>query len=132
MFCSFSMSDHLCINESLDDQGLKLLVNAGLQKRFPKECSNWSHESTAVENQCRKRQDDELKKVKKKLDTEEKGLSAAVHDAVVDEALKLYPYVLDYLLTSLSSIFSTVSSRRSRSRIVGAFPQMCHVSANIS
>ena len=101
----------------------------GLQKRFSKECSDWSHESIAVESQCRRRQEDELRKVKKKLDAEEKSLSAAVHDAVVDEALKLYPYVLDHL-NLLSSIFSTVSSRRSRSRMVGTFPQMCQVGAN--
>ena len=90
----FRMSDHLCIGESLDDQALRVVINAGLRKRFPSECGYWTRESTAVEDQCRKKRGKELWKVKVKLDREEKSLSVAVHEAVVDETFRSYPYVL--------------------------------------
>lgn len=71
-----------------------MLINVGLRKRFNSECSNWTHESTAVEAQCRRRRDSELRKIKVKLDKEEESVAAAVHEAVIEEVLKLYPYVL--------------------------------------
>ncbi|KAL4072279.1 hypothetical protein J3A83DRAFT_4092477 [Scleroderma citrinum] len=90
-------SDHLCISESIDDQSLKILVPTGLQRRFPKECNKWTHESTAVHAQCQRRRDDELRKVRVKLAKEEDGLVASIHEAVVKEVLTLYPYVLFFL-----------------------------------
>jgi len=71
-----------------------VLINTGLRKRFPIECGKWTYGCTALEDQCRKKQAEELRKVKEKLDKEEKGLSVAVHEAVVNEALRSYPYVL--------------------------------------
>lgn len=96
------MSDYLCISESLDDRGLNVLVNAGLRKRFPTECGNWTRESIAVEAQCKKKRGNELRKMKEKLDKEEDGLAATIHEAVVDEVLKLYPCV-SFFLSSLYS-----------------------------
>lgn len=116
------MSDHLCINESLDDRGLKFLVSAGLRKRFPTECGSWTHESTAVEAQCKKKRENELRKMKERLDKEQEGLTATIYEAVVDEVLKLYPYVLFLFLFLLLFYFiflypfSTVSSRSNHSR----------------
>ena len=115
-YCFFRASDHLCISESLNDQALRALISAGLEKHFPNECGNWTRESTAVETQCRKKQDEELRKVKEKLDKEQKSLSAAVHEAVVDKALRSYSYVLQKSFsTALLSIISIDSSRSNRS-----------------
>ena len=77
-----------------------MLINVGLRKRFNSECSNWTHESTAVEAQCRGRRDNELRKIKVKLEKEEESLAAAVHEAVIEEVLRLYPYVLVFFCLS--------------------------------
>ena len=104
------MSDHLCINESLDDRGLKFLVSAGLRKRFPTECGSWTHESTAVEAQCKKRRENELRKMKERLDKEQEGLTATIYEAVADEVLKLYPYVLFLFLLLFYFLISILDS----------------------
>ena len=73
-----------------------------------------------MEAYCLKNQDEELWKVKEKLDREEKSLFMAVYEAVVDEALRYYPYVLQHLFsTSLLSTISIVSLRGSHSRVLG-------------
>ncbi|KAL4072300.1 hypothetical protein J3A83DRAFT_4093511 [Scleroderma citrinum] len=113
-------SDHLCISESIDDQSLKILVRAGLQRRFPKECNKWTHESTAVYADCQRKRDDELREVMMKLDKEKEGLAAAVREVVIEEALRLYPCVLLFLI-HLLPISSIVSSRSNHLRIQRKF-----------
>ncbi|KAG6331499.1 hypothetical protein ID866_7590 [Astraeus odoratus] len=90
---SYLLSDRLCISESMGDQALRLLLRAGLQTRFPQECGKWTHDSNAVAADCQRRQKDELRKVKEKLDKDEEGLQATIHEAVVNEALRLYPFL---------------------------------------
>ncbi|KAL4067444.1 hypothetical protein V8B97DRAFT_1873723 [Scleroderma yunnanense] len=86
-------SDHLCISESLDDQALKILVHTGLWRRFPEECDRWMRESTAIPARYRSRRDVELRTMQEILDREEECLTAVVHEAVVEEVARLYPYV---------------------------------------
>ena len=93
---SFSASDHLCFSESLDDQALKILVDAGLQKRFSTECDRWTYKSAVVSALCNQMRDDQLQKLMVKWDKENKSLVAGVHEAVVKEVLRLYPYVLSF------------------------------------
>ena len=96
--CVVSTSDHLCVSESLDEQALKILVDAGLQKRFTPECDRWMYESATVPALCNQMRDDELQKLMVKWDKENKSLIAGVHEGVVEEVLRLYPYVLSFSL----------------------------------
>ncbi|KAI6035781.1 hypothetical protein EDC04DRAFT_2571420 [Pisolithus marmoratus] len=88
------MSDRLHLSESLDDEALNILVRNGLKKRFPDECAKWTHESNAVAAQCKSMRTDESRKMQAALDKEAENLASAIHEAVVDAALNLYPYVI--------------------------------------
>ncbi|KAI6157189.1 hypothetical protein BKA82DRAFT_4325642 [Pisolithus tinctorius] len=89
----YLMSDRLCLSESLDDRALNILVRNGLKMRFPEECANWTLESNAVGAQYKKIKTDELAKMKATLDKEEVKLTSAIHDAVTDKVLSLYPFL---------------------------------------
>ncbi|KAI5998961.1 hypothetical protein F5J12DRAFT_286001 [Pisolithus orientalis] len=90
---SYLMSDRLCISESLDDDALNILLRSGLSKRFPSECDKWTHESTAVGARCKRMQTDEWAKMRATLNKEEENLTLAIHEAVVNAALDLYPFL---------------------------------------
>ncbi|KAI5994326.1 hypothetical protein EDD15DRAFT_2432753 [Pisolithus albus] len=87
------MSDRLCLSESLDDEALNILVRSGLKKRFPDECAKWERDSVAVEAQCKRVRTDEFDQVKAALDKDGENLTSAIHAAVVDAALDLYPFL---------------------------------------
>ncbi|KAI6020260.1 hypothetical protein BKA83DRAFT_674992 [Pisolithus microcarpus] len=87
------MSDRLCLSESLDDEALNILAKNGLRRRFPKECAAWAHESNAAVAQCKRMSTDELGKMGATLDKEEEKLTLAIHEAIVDTVLNLYPFV---------------------------------------
>ncbi|KAI6143614.1 hypothetical protein BKA82DRAFT_127237 [Pisolithus tinctorius] len=90
------MSDRLSLSESLDDQALSILVRSGLKKRFHDECNKWTHESTAVGARCKRIQTDELEKMRATLNKEEENLTLAIHEAVVNTALDLYPKISNH------------------------------------
>jgi len=57
------------------------------------------YESAVVSALCNQIRDDELQELMVKWDKENKGLVAlGVHEAVVKEVLRLYPYVISFSL----------------------------------
>ena len=84
-------SDRLRLSEKLDDKALNILVRSGLQKRFPRECSQWEHESNAIQRLSESRIKTEIEKMTTKLQTELPALEKSLFEAILDEVLRLYP-----------------------------------------
>ena len=84
-------SDRLRLSEKLDDEALHILVRSGLQKRFPRECSQWGHESNAIQCLSESRIKMEMGKMTTKLQTELPALERSLFEAILDEVLRLYP-----------------------------------------
>lgn len=75
----------------MDEEAVGILIDCGLEKRFPQECRHWKREAAAVHNttesRIRKDIDSMTAKLKKDLPT----LRRSLFEAVLDEALRLYP-----------------------------------------
>ncbi|KAI5998937.1 hypothetical protein F5J12DRAFT_724706, partial [Pisolithus orientalis] len=89
----YLMFDRLCLDESLDDKALGILIRSGLKKRFPPECANWAHGFSTIDAECKRMRTGELAKMRATLDKEEESLTSATHEAVVDIVLNLYPFL---------------------------------------
>ncbi|KAI6111765.1 hypothetical protein EDD17DRAFT_1480234, partial [Pisolithus thermaeus] len=81
-------------SDSLDGEALNILVHNGLRKRFPDECAKWERGCVDVEAQYKRVRTDGFNQVKVNLDKGEENLTSAIHEAVIDAALDLYPYVI--------------------------------------
>ncbi|KAI6030357.1 hypothetical protein EDC04DRAFT_2572165 [Pisolithus marmoratus] len=88
---NYLTSDNLYLGESLDDQGLGILVHVGLEKRFPQECAEWRHQSTAIEERYKKICDGRLRAARDELAKVAESLNSAVRNAVIDDVVSLYP-----------------------------------------
>ncbi|KIJ13981.1 hypothetical protein PAXINDRAFT_100347 [Paxillus involutus ATCC 200175] len=75
-------SDCLRLSESLDDEGLRMLVRSGLGKRFPQECNQWKHESNAVQELSRSRAEAEIARTQAKLQDDYPNLGRFLHQAI--------------------------------------------------
>ena len=84
-------SDRLRLSEKLDDEALNILVRSGLQKRFPRECIQWGHESSAIRRLSESRINMQIGKMRTKLQTELPALEKSLFEAILDEVLRLYP-----------------------------------------
>ncbi|KAI5998963.1 hypothetical protein F5J12DRAFT_784806 [Pisolithus orientalis] len=89
----YLISDSLDISETLDDKGLRILVDVGLRKRCPQECVNWEHQSTAIQERYKKIFDDRFRKAKDELVKVTESLSSAAYNAVIDDVVALYPFI---------------------------------------
>jgi len=83
----------LCLNERLDEEALRILVQAGLERCFPEPCRNWKHESTAVRNTCDTHAQREINSAITKLNKEQPALQRSLFEGLLDEVLQLYPTV---------------------------------------
>ncbi|KAI6163533.1 hypothetical protein EDD17DRAFT_475985 [Pisolithus thermaeus] len=90
---SHLVSDRLCLSESLDGGALNILVRNGLRKRFPDECAKWERDCVDVEAQYKRMRTDGFNQVKANLDKGEENLTSAIHEAVIDTTLDLYPFL---------------------------------------
>ncbi|KAI6143615.1 hypothetical protein BKA82DRAFT_2416446 [Pisolithus tinctorius] len=89
----YLISDSLDISETLDDKGLRILVDVGLRKRCPQECVNWEHQSTAIQERYKKIFDDRFRKAKDELVKVTESLNSAAYNAVIDDVVALYPFI---------------------------------------
>ncbi|KAI6027007.1 hypothetical protein EDC04DRAFT_2899497 [Pisolithus marmoratus] len=118
----YLVSDRLCLSESLDDEALNILVCNGLKKRFPDGCAKWEHDLNAIGAECKSMGKGEFERVKGILDEEEDDLTAAIHKAVVDAALKSYPFLERESFPNPRAHQTTTSV--SLQELVGIYPQM--------
>ncbi|KAI6035782.1 hypothetical protein EDC04DRAFT_2880315 [Pisolithus marmoratus] len=118
----YLVSDRLCLSESLDDEALNILVCNGLKKRFPDGCAKWEHDLNAIGAECKRMGIGEFERVKGILDEEEDDLTAAIHKAVVDAALKSYPFLERESFPNPRAHQTTTSV--SLQELVGIYPQM--------
>ncbi|KAF8419128.1 hypothetical protein L210DRAFT_3510849 [Boletus edulis BED1] len=85
------LSDRLRLSEELDEESVRILVNSGLNKRFPQECRKWKHETNAVQStsdsSAKRRVNDMTAKSQKELP----ALRRQIFEALLDEVLRLYP-----------------------------------------
>ena len=88
---SDSASDRLRLNETLDDEALRILVHSGLEKRFPDECRQWKHHSNAVRSMSESRARMEIASVSARLRAELPTLQRSLFEAVLDDVQRLYP-----------------------------------------
>ena len=84
-------SDCLRLCEQLDEEAVGILVDSGLEKRFPRECRQWKHEVTAVRNMSESSFKTEFGNARTKLEKEQPGSRRSILEAVLDEVLLLYP-----------------------------------------
>ncbi|KAF8548768.1 hypothetical protein OG21DRAFT_684156 [Imleria badia] len=88
---TYLASDRLCLSERLDEEAVRILVSSGLEKRFPRECRHWKHETTAVRNIFQSSVKMETSNVNIRLKKELPALRRSMFEAILDEVLRLYP-----------------------------------------
>ncbi|KAI6143619.1 hypothetical protein BKA82DRAFT_2417840 [Pisolithus tinctorius] len=90
---SYLTSDSLAISESLDDQGLEILVHVGLGKHFPQECANWKHQSAAIQERYKEILDNRIRNAEDELAKAAESVTNAIRNAVIDDVVALYPFI---------------------------------------
>ncbi|KAI5994325.1 hypothetical protein EDD15DRAFT_788468 [Pisolithus albus] len=119
----YLMSDSLDISETLDDREVGILVHVGLTNRFPQECANWEHQSTAIQERYKKVFDDKLRRTKEELARVAESLTNTVRNAVIDNVVALYPSI-DKQALMYTGADTEDPSALSFSQIIDAFPDV--------
>ncbi|KAI6141825.1 hypothetical protein BKA82DRAFT_829435, partial [Pisolithus tinctorius] len=132
---SYLTSDSLAISESLDDQGLEILVHVGLGKHFPQECANWKHQSAAIQERYKEILDNRIRNAGDELAKAAESATNAIRNAVIDDVVALYPFIDKQAFQYTGS--GTEGPSVSFSQIVDIYPkagevfrlntQACHV-----
>ncbi len=97
--CSYPLSkEHsLVLSEYLEDEAVRILVDEVISDTFSKQCDKWRSVTTdtrkSFQEEMRKRQ----RTACQDLSSQETSLRRALLDAVVDDVIKLFPYVLSQL-----------------------------------
>ena len=91
---SFRKNYRLYLSESLSAEELKILADVGLKERFPDLCDAWEHQVKEVHATHQQKLVTEQNKAMAKVAHNAESLRYMIHEAVVTEVLRLYPYVL--------------------------------------
>jgi hypothetical protein len=79
------------LSEQLDEEAVRILVNSGLEYRFPQECRHWKHEAAAVHSMSESGVKMEIGNACTRFRRELPALRRSMFEAARDEVLRLYP-----------------------------------------
>ena len=89
-----SINNALVLSESLDEKAVQTLVDIAIADLFPENCDKWRATNQGIHaryiEELAKRKDT----VREEIARGEDALRHALHDVVVNDVLKLFPYVL--------------------------------------
>jgi hypothetical protein len=96
------MKNAFVLSEKLEENAVKTLVNIVIEDIFPKPCDKWRNANqeirTRYKQELAKRED----MARQKIARGEDSLWRALHDAVVEDVIMLFPY--DCFRRSLDSV----------------------------
>ncbi|KAF8548833.1 hypothetical protein OG21DRAFT_1489038 [Imleria badia] len=118
-------SDRLCLNEKLDDVGLRILVRTGLEKRFPEKCRQWRHDSDVVRNKFKSSAKTDTVNILARLQNHQPALRKSLREAILEMVLRLYPssHILLMLFILEPLLKSFILHRRARDEVARQLSQ---------
>ncbi|OJA14302.1 hypothetical protein AZE42_01565 [Rhizopogon vesiculosus] len=84
-------NDTLRVNENLQAKALRLLIDVGLQSRFPQLCKQLQQESTGISSNAKSAKVLQETSIKEKLEKDLSGLTPVLHMALVDAIIENFP-----------------------------------------
>jgi hypothetical protein len=81
------------MNENLQAKALRLLMDVGLQSRFPQLCKKLQQESTGISSNAKSAKVLQETSIKEKLEKDLPGLTPVLHMALVDAIIENFPQV---------------------------------------
>ena len=88
------LKERLQISDAISSKSLNHLVQLGLNKRFPDECSIWMKEVDAIKLACQKEVDAQHKKAQDQLNADTAQTESTIRFAVINAVFSSYPCVL--------------------------------------
>jgi hypothetical protein len=85
-----SESGALCLSHSLDENAIQALVQCGLQKRFPREYSNWAQRNEEVRRNLEAGTNKEKAAIAEKLAGESAKLEKVIRQAIVNAIINTF------------------------------------------
>jgi len=94
--CSYPLrKEHsLVLSEYLKDEAVRILVDEVISDTFSKQCDEWRSATTDICESFREEMKKKQRTACQDLSSQETSLRRALLDAVVDDVIKLFPYVL--------------------------------------
>ncbi|KIJ64840.1 hypothetical protein HYDPIDRAFT_40028 [Hydnomerulius pinastri MD-312] len=81
----------LQLSESLDARGLEILLESGLQRRFPSDCCKYVDNVAALKNASALRMRQEISDINQRIQGDRGIISKVMHDKVARAILRLFP-----------------------------------------
>jgi hypothetical protein len=106
------MSGSLNINRDINEDAMGLLVDNGLDKRFPQECSSWLDRKKSLDSTLSETTQRKEAEVLEKLRSDFERLDSSLRFAILDKVLDKFPY----LSLTLSIAFMLIHLQDARSR----------------
>ncbi|OAX35069.1 hypothetical protein K503DRAFT_868508 [Rhizopogon vinicolor AM-OR11-026] len=84
-------NDTLQLNENLNANALRLLIDSGLRSRFPQLCKQFRQQSTSISSNAKSAKVSQEISIKEKLENDSPGLIPVLHMALVDAIIEKFP-----------------------------------------
>jgi hypothetical protein len=82
------------LDKTLSDDAIAILVESGLQQRFPKECNTWSRRQVELKEARATRIREMEAQIEPQLKSEEARLLGTLRQVLADRVLASFPYVM--------------------------------------
>ena len=85
------MNSALVLSETLDEKAVQILVGIAIAERFPEQCDKWRTRSRGARSIFMQELTAKKETIRKEVLRGEDSLRGLIHEAVVDDVMKLFP-----------------------------------------
>ncbi|KAF8840150.1 hypothetical protein BDN67DRAFT_904164 [Paxillus ammoniavirescens] len=115
----------LQINENLDERGLDILFESGLQARYSDDYQKYKHDVAAIKRKAETDREMEVSKAIGKLEEDRGSISKVMHDEVIKMIVGKFPFFKRETMETTSPLNSVSSqSCRSRAHLFALYPDL--------
>ena len=86
----------MIISEGLTQEALQILVQLGLEKRYPQECQVWRQQVLGIERSSHAQVDIETQAMREKLAADEARMTELFLNDIVHSVINIFPLVIRF------------------------------------
>ena len=101
----YRMNNSFVLSEELEEDAVKTLVDVAIEDLFPEPCDKWRTRNQENRTWCKQELVKRKDTVRQEIARGEDSLLRALHEAVVEDVIKLFPYEFMKILTVLWTVY---------------------------
>ena len=108
------MNNALVLSETLNAKAVEILVSVAIAERFPEQCSKWRTRTHGARSTFTQELEERKETIRMEVIRREDSLRGLLREVVVDDVMKVFPWVL------ADGLFGPCANSTTRAQVIGA------------